>query len=189
MIIILQNMKFVPDSMSFTNIPTWELNSGFNPMNMKVREQPAWITLGGGIPWPTTHLPRAEDVINGDSNFDVNSLPLRDPSHFVSGQIHSFVSEWESVIDEHISNNNNIIQWIRNGVSIFEFFQTYKGNFKGKHYSSNLPPRQYFQNASICQQHSEFIARELTDKIQCGAIKFLGRVGECHPPRIVMPLP
>lgn len=26
------------------------------------------------------------------------------------------------------------------------------------------------------------------DKIQCGAIKLLGRVGECQPPRVVMPL-
>ena len=48
---------------------------------------------------PTTHLPRAEEVINGDLNFDVDSLPLRDPKHFISGHIHSFVSEWESIID------------------------------------------------------------------------------------------
>ena len=25
-------------------------------------------------------------------------------------------------------------------------------------------------------------------KIKCGAIKLLGRVGECQPPRVVMPL-
>lgn len=63
-------MKFVPDSMFFTKVPTWELNSGFNPMNVKIREQPAWITLEGGVPLPTTHLPRAEEVINGDMTID-----------------------------------------------------------------------------------------------------------------------
>lgn len=26
------------------------------------------------------------------------------------------------------------------------------------------------------------------DKIKCGAIKLLGRVGKCQPPRVVMPL-
>lgn len=36
---------------------TWELKSGFNPMNVKAREQPAWNTLKGEIPLPTTHLP------------------------------------------------------------------------------------------------------------------------------------
>lgn len=34
----------------------------------------------------------------------------------------------------------------------------------------------------------DFIVEELMDKIQCGAIKLLGRVGECQPPRVVMPL-
>lgn len=38
-------MKFIPDSVSFNNIPTCELKSRFNPMNVKAREQPAWITL------------------------------------------------------------------------------------------------------------------------------------------------
>ena len=51
-----------------------------------------------------------------------------------------------------------------------------------------MPSKQYFQNANICQHYSEFIARELTDKIHCVAIKLLGRVGECQPPRIVTPL-
>ena len=103
-------MKFIPDSVSFKNIPTWELKSGFNPMNVKAREQPAWNTLKGEIPLPTTHLPCAEEVINGDLYFDVQSLQLQDPSHFISGQIHSFVSEWEYIIDEHFLNNNNILQ-------------------------------------------------------------------------------
>ena len=33
--------EFVPDSTSFMEIPFRELNSGFNPMNVKIREQPA----------------------------------------------------------------------------------------------------------------------------------------------------
>ena len=33
--------EFVPDNTSFTEIPFRELNSGFNPMNVKIREQPA----------------------------------------------------------------------------------------------------------------------------------------------------
>jgi hypothetical protein len=33
--------EFVPDSTSFMEISSWELNGGFNPMNVKIREQPA----------------------------------------------------------------------------------------------------------------------------------------------------
>ena len=89
-------MKFVPDStMPFTIIPTtWDLNSGFNPLNVRLENK------GHGL-----HLKEESlclqpiEVINGDLKFDVDSLPLRDPKHFMSDHIHSFVSEWESIID------------------------------------------------------------------------------------------
>lgn len=61
-------------------------------------------------------------------------------------------------------------------------------HIKGKYYNSNVPPKHYAPNSSICKQYSDFIVKELMDKIQCGAIKLLGRVGECQPPRVVIPL-
>jgi hypothetical protein len=34
--------EFVPDSTCyFMEIPSWELNGGFNPMNVNIKEQPA----------------------------------------------------------------------------------------------------------------------------------------------------
>ena len=149
-------------------------------MNVKIRKQPAWITLEGKTPLPATGIPRAEEVLNKELNFDFNFLPLQDPKSFLAGQIHSCVPEWESIINEHLSENDKILQWLKNGIDILEFFQAYKGSFK--------LPKQFFQNSSICKQYSDFIARELTDKIKCGAIRLLGRVGECQPPRVVMPL-
>jgi hypothetical protein len=125
--VILQNMTFSSDSMSLTEIPSWELNSGFNPMNVKIREQPAWITLEGKIPLPATHIPRAEEVIDKDLNFDVNFLPLRDPKSFLAGQIHSCVSEWESIIDEHVSDNVKILQWLKS----LNFFKHTKEVLRG----------------------------------------------------------
>lgn len=181
-------MKFAPEVLSFMEVPSWELNSGFNPMNMNISDQPAWITLEGRIASPATHSPRAEEVINGDLHFNINTLPIRDPSKFISGQIHSFVPEWECIMDKISSKNNDVLKWIKNGVNVFDFFQSYKGNFKGKYYNSNVPPKHYAPNSSICKQYSDFIVKELMDKIQCGAIKLLGRVGECQPPRVVMPL-
>lgn len=93
-------MKFAPEVLSFMEVPSWELNSGFNPMNMNISDQPAWITLEGRIASPATHSPQAEEVINGDLHFDINTLPIRDPSKFISGQIHSFVPEWECIMDK-----------------------------------------------------------------------------------------
>lgn len=35
------------------------------------------------------------------------------------------------------------------------------GNFRGQHFDSDIPPRKYYQNADICKQYVEFIARDL----------------------------
>lgn len=153
-------MKFAPEVLSFMEVPSWELNSGFNPMNMNISDQPAWITLEGRIASPATHSPRAEEVINGDLHFNINTLPIRDPSKFISGQIHSFVPEWECIMDKISSKNNDVLKWIKNGVNVFDFFQSYKGNFKGKYYNSNVPPKHYAPNSSICKQYSDFIVKE-----------------------------
>jgi hypothetical protein len=84
-------------------ISTWELKGCFNP-----KGETSIITLEVRFPSPTAHVPRAEEVLDGDLNFDVNSSLLRNPSRFIAGQIHSCVSEWVSIIDELIFNDNKI---------------------------------------------------------------------------------
>ncbi|CAG2231828.1 unnamed protein product [Mytilus edulis] len=41
------------------------MESGFNPEKVQVRQEPAWVTLGGETPSLTTHVPSAEEVLNG----------------------------------------------------------------------------------------------------------------------------
>ena len=59
----LTEHEFVPNSTSFMEISTWELNGGFNP-----KGETSMITLEGRFPSPTAHVPRAEGVFNGDLN-------------------------------------------------------------------------------------------------------------------------
>lgn len=65
------------------------------------------------------------------------------------------------------------------------FFYHFKGNFKGKHFDCDIPPKRYFKNASSCKQHVEFITRE---KIASSSIRLLGKVECCQPPKVIMPL-
>lgn len=76
----------------------------------------------------------------------------------------------------------------KNGVDIHDFFNHFKGNFRGKAFDSDLPPKQYLANSVICKQFVDFISAELCNRISTGSIKLLGRVGECQPPRVIMPL-
>lgn len=168
------------------SVPDWEKVCEFDPYKIEQRDKPAWITLGGEAPsCPTTH-PSAEEVLDMHVDFDINSLPIRDPNKFVSGQIHNFWDEWEKIISE--SSGERVAMWLKNGIDIFDFISPFKGNFRGKHYDSPIPPRQYFPNAPCCHKFVPFICDQLSEYIASGAIKILGKVGHCVPPRIVMPL-
>ncbi|CAG2191684.1 unnamed protein product [Mytilus edulis] len=164
------------------------MESGFNPEKVQVRQEPAWVTLGGETPSLTTHVPSAEEVLNGACgvHFDSGTFPLRDPDLFLSGQIHHHLSNWKDILVG--TDDKDILKWLINGVDATDFFRYFKGNFKGRFYDSDIPPNQYFQNSKICKQHVDFISKELCEKIAMGSVKLLGAVGECEPPRIVMPL-
>jgi len=68
------------------------------------------------------------------------------------------------------------------------FFKPYKGNFKGRHFDSALPPCMYFPNAKVCEQFGDFIARTLEERMRNGSLTVLGKVGECDPPYLILPL-
>jgi len=154
---------------SYVRVPLWEMESGFNPVGVGVRQKPAWVTLGGEIPSPATHGPSAEDVLK-NADFDINSLPLRDPNFFVSGQIHEHLSNWQVILRDTVQSEN-IMNWLENGVNVNDFFTHFKGNFKGKAYDSYIPPRHYFQNSKNCVQFVDFICKELCERIATGSIK------------------
>ena len=68
------------------------------------------------------------------------------------------------------------------------FFTYFQGNFKGQSYDSHVPPQRFFQNASICKDYASFIVHELNESLHTGSIRLLGRVNECEPPKLVIPL-
>lgn len=171
---------------SFVKMPQWERESGFEPEKIKIREKPAWVTLKGDISLPSNHVSSAEEVLEG-KEFNIQTLPLRDPNCFVSGQLHENLDSWQQILDGN-EQNGDVLKWLHHGVNVHDFFRRFKGNFKGRAYDSSIPPRQYFPNSYSCVQHVEFICSELCERIATGAIKLLGRVGECKPPKIVMPL-
>ena len=142
--------------------------------------------MGGGSPHPTAHV-SAENVISDHTDFNVNTLPLRDPQHFVSGQLGNCRSEWIRICDDS-SPSIEVLSWISNGVDIADFFSHFKGNFKGQSYDCPLPPKRFFQNSAPCKNHLPFIAAELCERLKNGSLRLLGKLGECSLPHIVMPL-
>ncbi|CAG2192597.1 unnamed protein product [Mytilus edulis] len=108
------------------HVPEWEMESGFNPEKVQVRQEPAWVTLGGEIPSLTTHVPSAEEVLNGACgvHFDSGTFPLRDPDLFLSGQIHHHLSNWKDILVG--TDDKDILKWLINGVDATDFSDTLK---------------------------------------------------------------
>lgn len=127
-------------------IHKWEIESGFYPEKIVIRNKPAWVTLEGDIPSPSIHVLQAEDVLEGNNDFDIKTLPLRDPNYFVSGQIHDNLRDWQQLLEGN-DQNGDVLKWLEHGVNVYDFFRHFKGKFKGRSYDSEIPPKQYFPNS------------------------------------------
>lgn len=165
------------------------MKCSFDPTTVTVRDKPAWVTLDTShIPLPT-NFAHAEDVLKDNAPFDVGLLLLRDPDQFVSGQIHNHLDEWKYILETDINDDKScVLDYLEHGVDVNKFFHHFKGNFKGRNFDSDIPPKVYFQNSASCAKYADFISREYCERISTGCIKLLGIVGFCKPLKVVMPL-
>ena len=147
-----------------------------------IRTHSSWLTLSGERPQSAVHADTLSILRNSEN--ELTSLPLRDPSMFVSCGLSTCLHEWENIVDE----SSCVLEWLRDGVSVHKFFKHFKGNYKGKAYDSHSPPKRFFKNSQVCSKHVEFIKSELLERVQNGSLRLLGRMGECEMPHLVMPL-
>ena len=155
---------------------------------MQTRNIVQWVALEGNEPALSVHV-RAEEVLENSTSFDVSAIPLREPNHFVAGQLHNGITEWDYIFKQNSNESSEMVRsWITHGIDVTKFFTHFQGNFKGQSYNSQVPPKRYFANASICKSYVPFIIKELNEGLRSGSIRFLGKVGECAPPKVIMPL-
>ena len=130
-----------------------------------------------------------DQIFRGEKLGDPAILRFRDPGCFRAGEIHKYSDQWKQIAGDSPSPQQaQVLKWIEDEVSIFEYFQPFSGNFKGKQYSSERPPSEHFKNNLSCKPLADFVRRTLIDRLQTGAISLVGRVGEVNPPHLVLPL-
>ena len=131
---------------------------------------------------PSSQVVEAEAVASG-KDFCVDDIVFRDPKYFKAGSLHNCLPEWG-----RLNPPEEVRDWLENGVRLESMFRRFKGNFKGKSYDSPLPEPNYFPNAKICEEHVSFIVRTLEERIEDGSMSVIGKVGECDPPYLVLPI-
>ena len=134
----------------------WESDQPFDVVLLAVVYSPPqcvhWVDWRGnpsGATTGVTTIPqeRLQKVIQGDVLGSVSELQFRDPDHFRAGELHNHVESWEEILGENQGPQQlRVLLWIRNKVSVEDFFRPFRGNFKEKAYDSALPPPTQFKN-------------------------------------------
>lgn len=103
LLVLWAHVEFVPYFQNLTveltsigQLPAWEQNVEFDAAAVlrEVRYNPTWITIGGNLPQDAV-FPPAEDVArDGCPAYLHSQLHIRDPEHFVAGQLHDHSDKW-----------------------------------------------------------------------------------------------
>ena len=129
-------------------------------------------------------------VASDPSLANLAQLRFRNPDSFHAGNLHNHVDFWENLFSStgYSCPKVSLLQIIREGVEVYDFFRHFKGNFKGRHYDSAVPPVSVFPNSPCCRRFCDFIDSTVLDWVSQGVIKVHGVVGVCSPPHLVLPL-
>ena len=129
-----------------------------------------------------------QSVLDGTALADVSMLAFRDPESFVAGNLHCHYGFWEFIARSAPCDlANTVLSWIRDFVNIFDFFQPFKGQFKGESFNSDIPPARIFANNPSCESFADFVNESIAAGLKSGASSLWGKVGN-SPPHLVMPL-
>ena len=69
-------------------------------------------------------------ICHGDKLGDPATLRFRDPVNFRAGEVHNCYHQWQDIIGVSPSPQQvQVLKWIKDKVSIFEYFQPFSGSF------------------------------------------------------------
>ena len=122
-----------------------------------------------------------KDVISSGVVPDLQAIGLRDPDSFSVGGLHRNGWAWGDILKNH-PLAEQVMGWIQNKVDILDFLRPFTGMYKKATYSSEFPPQKQFANHGSCQRFTEFISREILNRLLTGAFRIWGVVGVDDPP-------
>jgi hypothetical protein len=93
---------------------------------------------------------------------DVATFIVHDLVQFSAGELHNNFQSWEELAESNPSPaQQEVLDWIKNKVSVFLYFQHYTGTFQQQLYDSDRPPPKVFPNKKICDQFHDFITQNI----------------------------
>ena len=131
-------------------------------------------------------LAQVQSIVAGETP-DLQDLSFRDPDSLQSGQIRTRIGLWEKILDGY-KPAKDVLEWLEHGVDVKKFMKAFRGSFMGVKYESKETPTRVFKNHYSCKQFSQFVTEIILQRIESGAIRVWGKVGEVAPPHLVLPM-
>lgn len=143
--------------------------------------------LDKGGPTYSSAAPSIDAVVRGDVNASASDVWVRNPEMFVAGEPHRHLAILDRLTCDH-PKRDLLLGWIKHGISVKHFIVPFKGRYRQEQFNYLFPPNRFYPNNKKCKFYRDIMSREIEQKIAMGALKVWGKVGECTPPAIVMPL-
>ena len=156
---------------------------------IRQRENITWCDYEGRPSALATQRPLDSimGVESGTFKASAKDVFFRDTDYFVAAELRNLYDVWDYILQGYYKRDE-ILKYIKHGVSVHDIFQPFKGEFKGKFYDSPSPPKIFLENNKICSQFEEFISSTILERVQNGSLSIWGKEGECNPPHLVMPI-
>ena len=110
-------------------------------------------------------------LVHGECLADLSQLRFRHPDSFSAGELHHHLHEWNQIVGSPASpQQTQVLNWVANKVSIFDYFQPFLGNFKNNVYNSDRPPSRQFRNNYSCQEFAGFVRETLLKRLDTASL-------------------
>ena len=92
-----------------------------------------------------------DHIARGVQSLSITDLPFLDPNAFLPGQIYLHARDWEHIVARApYDEAYEVLNWVKNKVSVHKSFRHFSGSFKGRHFDSDIPPPMVFDNNKSC---------------------------------------
>ena len=85
------------------------------------------------------------EVTSGTSKVSVDDVVFRNPNSFIAGERQQHYDTWDHILHD-FHKKDEVLRYISEGVSVFDFFRPFKGQFfislvspRGKNYKQCIP--------------------------------------------------
>ena len=91
----------------------------------------------------------AETAKQYPDSIDISHLVFRDPDNFRAGGLHACIPEWDKILAGS-PMRDTLLDWLCNGVNVFDFITHFEGSFSSTEFDHDLPPPREFKNSNSC---------------------------------------